>query len=259
MIQEKQISIDGLNINYKMAGEGFPFLILHGWGGSSNSWVEVQKILSSKGYKVINLDLPGFGKSSSPVVPWEIKDYADFVLKFVNKLGLEKIILLGHSFGGRISIKFAAKHPERMKILILCASAGVNFPYTFSQLVVFYLSRVGNYLLSPRFLARIKDWARNNFYILIRQRDYQKVKGAMKGTFKKVIVDDLTPELPKIKTKTLIVWGERDTTVPIKAAYIMKEKIPDSTLEFIPRASHTPNLETPEKLSETILKFLEKA
>jgi len=259
MIQEKQISIDGLSVNYKIAGEGFPFLILHGWGGSSNSWVEVQKILSIKGYKVINLDLPGFGKSSSPVVPWEIKDYADFVLKFVNKIGLEKIILLGHSFGGRISIKFAVKHPERLKILILCASAGVKLPYTFTQVAIFYISRVGNFVLSPKVLRRIKDWLRNNFYMLIRQRDYQKVKGAMKETFKKIIIDDQTPELPDIKTKTLIIWGERDRTVPIRAAHIIKEKIPGSTLEFIPRASHTPNLETPEKLSETILKFLEKA
>ena len=253
---EKKILIDNIEVNYKIAGEGFPFLILHGWGGSSGSWTEVQKILSSKGYKVIAIDLPGFGKTSSPVTPWEIQDYADFFLKVVDSLGFERMNLLGHSFGGRISIKFSALHPERLKVLILCASAGIKLPYTFSQTVIYCLASVGNFLLSPNFLRRFKDWVRNNFYMIIRQRDYRKVKGSMKETFKKIVADDLTVDLSKIKTKTLIVWGERDNTVPIKTAYIIKDKILDSVLRIIPKVGHTPNLEAPEKLSEMILNFL---
>jgi pimeloyl-ACP methyl ester carboxylesterase len=254
---EKQISINGLNVNYKIAGEGFAFLILHGWGGSSDSWIEVQKILSAKDYKVINIDLPGFGKTPSPIIPWEIKDYNDFLLKFIDNLGLKQIILLGHSFGGRISIRFASLYPGRLKYLILCASAGVKLPYTFFQLIIYNFAKFGNFLLSPRFLRRFKDWIRNNFYMIIRQRDYRKVSRSMKETFKKIVADDLTADLSKIKTKTLILWGEKDKSVPIKAAYIIKEKVSDSTLEIIPMASHTPHLEFPEKLSEIILKYLE--
>jgi len=255
---EKKILIDNLKVNYKINGEGFPFLILHGWGGSSNSWSEVQRILSKKGFMVITLDLPGFGKTSSPIIPWEIKDYNDFLLKFIDNLGLKQMILLGHSFGGRISIRFASLYPERLKYLILCASAGVRLPYTFSQFIIYSFSKFGNFLLSPRFLRRFKDWVRNNFYMIIRQRDYRKVKGSMKETFKKIVVDDLTADLQKIKTKTLILWGEKDKSVPIKAAYIIKEKVSDSVLEIIPKASHTPHLEFPEKLSEIILKYLEE-
>jgi len=253
---EKKILIDDLNVNYKIEGEGFPFLILHGWGGSSNSWSEVQKILSKKGFMVITLDLPGFGKTPSPVMSWEIKDYTEFLLKFIDNLGLKQIILLGHSFGGRISIKFASLYPERLKYLILCSSAGVKLPHTLSQFVIYKFAKFGNFLLSPRFLRRFKDWVRNNFYMIIRQRDYRKVKGSMKETFKKIVADDLTADLQKIKTKTLIIWGENDKSVPIKAAYIINEKVTDSALEVIPRASHTPHLEFPEKLSEIILKYL---
>ncbi len=255
---EKKILIDNLEVNYKIEGKEFPFLILHGWGGSSDSWLEVQKILHKKGFMVITLDLPGFGKTPSSVIPWEIKDYTDFLLKFIDNLGFKQIILLGHSFGGRISIRFASLYPERLKYLILCASAGVKLPYTFSQLIIYYLSRIGNFLLSPKFLRRFKDWIRNIFYMIIRQRDYRKVKGSMKETFKKIVADDLTADLQKIKTKTLILWGENDKSVPIKAAYIIKEKVLDSVLEIIPRASHVPHLEFPEKLSEIILKYLEK-
>jgi pimeloyl-ACP methyl ester carboxylesterase len=257
MIKEKKVLIDNLNVNYKIEGEGFPFLILHGWGGSSNSWSEVQKILSKNGFIVIVLDLPGFGKTPSPVEPWEIKDYTDFLLKLIDKLNIRQMVLLGHSFGGRISIRFASLYPERLKYLILCASAGVKLPYNFSQFIIYSFSKFGNFLLSPKFLRRFKDWIRNNFYMIIRQRDYRKVKGSMKETFKKIVADDLTADLFKIKTKTLILWGENDKSVPIKAAYIIKEKISDSVLEIIPRASHTPHLEFPEKLSEIILKYLE--
>jgi pimeloyl-ACP methyl ester carboxylesterase len=255
---EKKILIEDLKVNYKIAGEGFPFLILHGWGGSSSSWVEVQKRLSNKGYKVVSLDLPGFGKTSSPLVPWEIRDYSNFILNFIEKLKLGKIILLGHSFGGRISIKFASLYPEKLEKLFLFASAGIKHPWNFRKRIIYIFAGIGNFLLSPKFLRRVKDLARNIFYILIRQRDYRKAKGAMRETFKKVVDEDLASDLSKISTKTLIVWGEKDNAVPLKDAYFIKEKIPTSVLEIIPKVGHTANLEAPEKLSEIILKFLEK-
>jgi len=78
----------------------------------------------------------------------------------------------------------------------------------------------------------------------------------MKETLKKVLSEDLTPELSQIKAKTLLVWGEKDKAVSIQDAYLMKEKISNSTLEIIPGASHTPNLELPEKLAKIIANFL---
>lgn len=253
---EKKILIDNLEVNYKIAGEGAPLLILHGWGGSSDSWVEVQKILAKEGYKVIVLDLPGFGKTTSPKESWEIKDYTTFFLKFLEKLDFKKIILLGHSFGGRIALKFTALYPEKLEFLILCASAGVKIPYTLKQKIIYVIAGIGNFLFSPRFLRRFKDSARNIFYLIIRQRDYRKAKGTMRDTFKKIVDEDLFPELSEIKTKTLILWGEKDKVVPLKIAYLIKEKIPRSILAIIPKASHTPNLEFPDKLTEIILKFL---
>ena len=115
---EKTISIDGLNIYYRIAGQGNPFLILHGWGASSDSWKGVQEFLSKQGFKTIALDLPGFGKSADPHEAWSVNDYSLFVLKFADKLSLSNFELLGHSFGGRISIKLAAFHQERIKNLI---------------------------------------------------------------------------------------------------------------------------------------------
>jgi len=259
MIEEKQISIDELQINYKIAGAdspGEPLLILHGWDGSSNSWREVQKILSKEGLKVIVPDLPGFGKSISPPKSWGVGDYSEFILNFINKIGLEKVNLMGHSFGGRIAIKFSVLYPEKVKRLILCASAGIKHPLSLSQTIILKISLIGNFLFSQKLLRRFKDIAQNFFYTLLRHKDYAKAKGVVKETLKKVLEEDLKPELCQIKAKTLLIWGERDRAVPLKDVYLMKENIPQSILKIIPNASHTPNLEMPNRVADIILHFL---
>ena len=255
-MEEKTIFINDLKINYKIAGEGEPLLILHGWDGSSNSWREVQKILASQGFKVIVPDLPGFGKSRSPSFPLGVADYSELVLNFINKIGLEKVDLIGHSFGGRIAIKFAVSYPEKLKKLILCASAGIKHPLNLFQLIILKISIFGNFLFSKRPFKRFKDIAQNFFYTFLRHKDYAKAKGVMKETLKKVLEEDLKPELCQIKANTLLIWGEKDKAVPLEDAYLMKENIPQSILEIIPGASHTPNLEFPEKVADIVRNFL---
>ncbi len=255
---EKEIVIDDLKVNYKIAGEGPAILVLHGWGGSSDSWLEVQEILTKEGYQVIVPDFPGFGKSITPSKPWEIKDYSDFVLRFTKKLGLEKFFLVGHSFGGRIAIKFTVQYPEKVKKLILCDSAGIKPKPGLKTRIIFWLARIGNAIFTPKHLTRFKDAARNLFYIFLRNRDYAKANGTMKETIKKVLKEDLSPELLEIRTKTLLIWGGNDKMVPLKYANIFKEKIKNSKLEVLPKIGHSPHLESPKKFSEIILNFLKE-
>lgn len=257
---EEKLLINDLEANYKIAGkisgDGQQFLILHGWGGSSISWILVQKILAEKGFKVIVPDFPGFGKSKSPKEPWEVSDYVEWLKNFIEKMKIKKpFFLLAHSFGGRVAIKFSAKYPEKIKALILCSSAGIKPEKKLSTKIFYYLGRAGDYLFSRRPLLKFKDGARNTFYQIIRQRDYLKAKDTMRETVKKVLAEDLLKYLPQIKTKTLIIWGKIDRMVPIKYAYIMKEKIPNSKLIILPKIGHSPHLEIPEKFTEEILQF----
>lgn len=256
MIEEKQIFINDLKVNYKVAGEGGPLLILHGWGGSSGSWVEVQKILAKEGFKVIVPDLPGFGKTPTPNSVWGVEEYTDFALNLIDKMGFKKVTILGHSFGGRVAIRLTSSYPERLKKLILCASAGIKHPLNFFQMIIFKLSIFGNFFFSKKPLKRFKDIAQNFFYSFLRYKDYTRAKGVMKEILKKVLEEDLKPELSQIKTITLLIWGQKDKSVPIEDAYLMKENIPQSILKIIPGASHTPNLEFPGKLAKIILDFL---
>jgi pimeloyl-ACP methyl ester carboxylesterase len=276
-MEERNISINGLNINYKTTEGGEPLLdfagirlfpenfkergtilILHGWGGCSDSWDAVQRILTKNGYRVIAPDFPGFGKSVTPPSAWGIKDYADFVLKFIKETRLDNFFLLGHSFGGRISVRIAADHPEKIKGLILCDAAGIKPKMGPKTFLIYWLAKAGNAIFTPKHLARFKDGARSFFYSFLRNKDYVRAKGTMKETIVRVLEEDLLPELPKIKTSTLIVWGQIDKMVPLKYGRIFNKKIANSELVIIPKIGHSPHIEVPEKLSEIILAFLEK-
>ena len=253
---EKEIYINGLRADYKIAGSGQPILILHGWGGSSGSWIRAQEILSKRGYKVICPDFPGFGKSKTPLCPWSVTDYANWVAEFANSQNLDNFFVIAHSFGGRVAIRFATLYPERLKSLILCASAGIKPKSGFKTRLIYRLSKIGNAIFTPRHLVRFRDGARNLFYVFLRHHDYVKANSVMKETIKKVLDEDLLDDLPKIKTKTLIVWGSADRLVPVKYAHIFQEKIANSQLEILPYIGHSPHLEVPEKLSEIVLNFL---
>lgn len=260
-MREVKTSINNLTVNYKIAGEGPAFLVLHGWGGSSDSWLDVQKTLAEQKYRVIVPDFPGFGKSITPGQSWSIKEYIvwlnDFIKDIKDSQGFEEpFFLLGHSFGGRVAIKFAGLYPERLKKLILCDSAGIKAKPDFKTRIIFAISKVGNAVFSPQILVRFKDAVRNVFYFFIRNRDYVKAKGTMRETMKKVIGEDLVSDLSNIKTPTLVVWGEKDKIVPVKYAHIFKEKIKDCRLELLPEIGHSPHLEVPKKLSQIIISFL---
>ncbi|MFC1630223.1 alpha/beta fold hydrolase [Patescibacteria group bacterium] len=252
-VNEKSVLINGLDSHYKIQGEGIPLLVLHGWGGSSNSWASVQNILAEKGFQVIVPDLPGFGKTNPPNKGWGVSDYVEWTSAFASALGItEPLFLLGHSFGGRVAIKLSAKYPTEVKSLILCASAGIKPKKGLKGKTLSAVSKVGKSL--P--LGKFQGGVRTGFYKLIGKTDYMKAQGTMKDTIKEVLKEDLLPYLSKIQANTLVVWGKNDKTVPLLYGKIIKEKIPGSELIIIDDSGHSPHLDNPEKLSEIITHFI---
>lgn len=249
---EKEIYINGLKVNYKIAGQGQPILILHGWGGASDSWTQVQKILANQGHRVIVPDLPGFGKSDLPQVPWSLDEYLNWFSNFVQNLNFNHFFLLGHSFGGRIAIKFSAKYPEKILGLILSSAAGIKHKKTLWQLFLFALARMGRRL---PFLSGYSLFRKTFYRFIVRKKDYFEAKGVMKETFKKIIEEDLTPYLSQISLSTLILWSQIDKMTPLSDAYLMKEKIKNSRLEILEKRGHSLHLKNPELLCQKILSF----
>src|SRR5437868_1870950 len=96
-----------------------PILILHGWGKTGSAYSAIQKLFEEKGYEVFAPNLPGFGSESLVKPVMNIDDYAEWVIEYLKKKKRKKVILIGHSFGGRISAKLTAFHPELVEKLIL--------------------------------------------------------------------------------------------------------------------------------------------
>lgn len=263
-MKEKEIKIGGLKVNYKTAESkdaylpnGRQILILHGWPSSSDVWVNIINKLAEQGYSVFCPDFPGFGKSDNPPEGgWSVDDYLNWFVDFINYLKIDKFILLGHSFGGRISIKFSARYPEKLEKLILCGSAGLKVKPGIKASLIRILAESGNCIFCLRFLSIFRNLSRNLLYVFIRKSDYVRAEGVMRETLKKVVKEDLRPYLHRIKTETLLIWGKDDKMIPIKYAKIFKKEINNSKLEIIPGVGHGPHLEVPEKFLELIIRFL---
>ncbi|MBT9151487.1 MAG: Lipase 3 [candidate division WS2 bacterium] len=168
-------------------------------------------------------------------------------------MGLKKFYILGHSFGGRIAIKFAAKYPEKIKALVLVSAVGIKQKKNLKQILLFKIASIGNKFSSCPYYSL----SRKIFYkLIVGKTDYLKVSGNIKETFKKIIDEDLSFYLSQISVPVLIIWGEKDKTTPLKDGYLMKEKIKNSKIEILKGVKHTPHLETPEVLSKKVLHFL---
>jgi pimeloyl-ACP methyl ester carboxylesterase len=246
--------INALDTYYQDDGQGDPVVLLHGWGASSQSLAGVAASLAT-GFRVVSVDLPGFGWSGAPTDAWGTAQYADHVRQLLDTLGLEKVALLGHSFGGGIAIFLAAEHPARVTRLILVASARVR---TRPRLAV--RAKVVATKLLRRVLT-LPGWGRLGERILRRwqdrvgSRDY-RAAGPMRPTLVRVVNEDLSPMLPMIQAPTLLLWGDQDQEVRRPAVEMMVAQIRGARLVTFPGAGHFPFHDAPEAFQRHLTGFL---
>lgn len=231
-------------------------LILHGWGGSKQSWQQALIFFDKEKYQIFVPDLPGFGDSAEPNKAWTVEDYAEHVKKLMADYNLKEPICIAHSFGGRIAIKLAAQNPEIFSQLFLVAAAGVKHPPSLKIKLFRWISKTGKYLLNLFKLQKLETKARILLYKAAQSGDYLKAEGAMKETFQNVIDEDLTQYLEQIKIKTHIIWGDLDSYVPVADAHVMNERISGSTIDIFRGGKHGLHLQMPEKLVKLIEKYL---
>jgi len=249
---EKKIRIDELEMNYKIAGEGQPILILHGWGSRSERWEKVGELFSRHNFSVIIPDLPGFGKSEKPKSPWGIEEYRAFVEEFVDTLGLKEFYLLGHSFGGGLALAYTARHKERVKKLFLVAAA-IRRKKSLRKSTFRTAAKLGKFFSFLPFYSLFKK----AFYkYVIKKSDYPYQAGVMRGSYLKVIGQDLSPFLSEIFVPTVVLWGEKDDVVSVQDAHFIAEHITDAKLVLLPEGDHDLERKMPEALTEKIREFL---
>lgn len=221
--------------------------IIHGWTYTVNSWDECIAALRVGGFEPVMLSVPGLTESSEKV--WTLEEYVAWLDQKLQ--GEQEIVLVGHSNGGRIAIAYAASHPGRVQKLVLIDSAGIvhNEPLLRLKRTIFgTVAKVGKTFTKSPLMRKI-------FYRLIGARDYERAPANMRETMKNLISIDLSDKLPLIDSKTLIIWGERDTATPVSDGRRMNQLIKGSKLIIIPEAGHSPHQTAPKRIVEEILAF----
>lgn len=216
------------------ANTGNPILLLHGWGQTLQSLQPLGELLADSA-QVHLIDLPGFGKSALPEGDWDTIEYAERILKYMDEKGLERVDLLGHSFGGRVSIRLASRYPNRVRSLVLINSGGLQRRRTLQQQVRVKLIKWLRVFfgLIPVYGPRLKEWHSDRF----GSRDYKNA-GPLRGTLVKTVTEDLAQEASRIQAPTLLIWGELDTETPVEMGYRYNQLIPNSKLIVLPGRDH---------------------
>ena len=246
--------LQGIKLHYELAGQGQPIVLLHGWGCSTDTFRPVAEHLAAH-FTVYNLDLPGFGQSGEPPVPWDTVAYANFVAAFLAECHVQSPILVAHSFGARLAIRLAAQ--GYTKKMVLTGAAGLKPKRPFS-----YYVKVYSYKAAKAFL-RLPFWAGKREAILEKWRqkrgsaDYQQASALMRQCLTLAVNEDLRPLLPQIKASTLLFWGEDDTATPLWQGEIMAKEIPDAGLVKVAGVGHYAYLERLPYFLKVVDAFLE--
>lgn len=209
------------------------YVLLHGWGGSKKSMEPLAGLLRNDGNEAITYDLPGFGAEPNPPVDWGIEEYADFVEKKIINLiqndKTEKIILIGHSFGGAISLKIASKNPEWLAKIVVIAPSWKRPNQDL---------RSKNYNLRNKFKKIIPNSLKRLIYKIFFSKSDLYLRPDLESNYRIIITQDLNREVKNITLSTLILWGDQDSYVPVEQGNELHQLIQNSQLEILPAGRH---------------------
>lgn len=252
-----EIKVKGISVNYIDEGTGTPILFLQGWGTNIDLYKKLTDKVSTLG-RIIALDLPGFGKTNEPDTAWNVSEYASFVEEFIKTLGLKSVILMGHSFGGRIIIKLMSNKSNEFKVekIVLLDSAGIKPKKTLKQQLKQKWFKICKKVANSRVVRKIKPGMVEKLQSKHGSMDYRKASPLMRQVMVKAINEDLTGLLHNVNVPTLLIWGELDTATPLNDAKIMEKLIPDAGLVVLKNTGHYSFLEDFYTFSRVIESFL---
>lgn len=271
MLSYKFITINNINIAYRETGHGRPVILVHGFASSSYTWLSLVKLLPS-GMRYIALDLKGFGRSDKPRDKnYSAYDQAKILTEFINELDLDNMVIVGHSFGGIVSLisLISDNIRKRVAALILIDSVAYfnHIPDFIAKLRV-PEGRLGLKLFSPR--ALVVPTLKEVFY------DHSKITEEMVGVYaenlampdakrsllrsaSQFISKDLIhihEKFRRINVPTLIISGGADRIIPVEESYALKRELPHVELKVIPECGHSPQEECPQETATIISAFL---
>lgn len=276
MMREKAntYTANDIKISYHDHGAGQPLVMLHGFGSSSYSWRHVTTGLSG-GFRLISIDLKGFGLSEKPLDEhYTAEDQADIVIGFINEHDLNDVVLIGHSLGGAVALVAGLKEKEtgigRITRMVLIAAA------SFNQKLPFFIRILRTPILKyfPRVLlpaaVTAKMMLKKAFYddTKVTEDMIEKYAGclylpgayhALTMTAEKIIpenIGEITGKYPSIDIPALLIWGGRDEIVPLEVGKRLEGALRNAKLHVIQDCGHIPQEECPEQTIDIMERFL---
>lgn len=234
-----QIKFKDLNINYINYGKNNADTIvyLHGWGQNIDMMKPIADPFSDD-FNIVIIDLPGFGLSDEPKSIWTLYDYVECIKYILDELKIDNPILIGHSFGGKISLLYSSKY--NVKKLVLLAS-----PYRKEIKKESLKLKTLKALKKVPGINKLEGFAKKH----IGSTDYKNASDTMRKILVEHVNLDITDEVKKIKCPTLIIWGTNDTEVSLECAYELEKMIEDAGVVVYDNCTHYAYL---ERLNQTI-------
>lgn len=223
-------------------GEGEDLVFLHGYLACKESFYYQIEALSAR-FRVTAFDFWGMGRSAPLREAWSVSDYAAHTLALLDELGISRAFLLAHSFGGRVALKLLAGEPQRFPYALLTGCAGIP-----PRRGAGYAVRVKAYRAVRRVAPR---FAEKHF----GSAEYRTLSPVMKESYKKIVNEDLTPCLSRIRSRVLYVFGERDTATPPYMAHALHAGTAGSELIFLRGCTHYCFCEQPARFNAVAREF----
>jgi pimeloyl-ACP methyl ester carboxylesterase len=273
---EWQIELHGRRVIYRIAGSGPPVVLIHGMLNSSSHWRSVALSLAGE-HTVIAPDLIGHGDSAAPRGDYSLGAHAASIRDLLAAIGIDRATIVGHSLGGGVAMQFFYQFPQRVERLVLISSGGLGRDVSpmLRTAALPGMTALLSLTIHPRLVGALWDLGERmrrrgvstGVYLqaiarALRPLENAEARGAFLHTLRSVIDVhgqrvDATDRLYLLESMpTLIVWGERDNTIPIEHGRRAHEAIPHSTFRTLPAAAHFPHLEDPDGLSELLRAFI---
>lgn len=233
------MNIKDVFVNYIQYGNknGKDVVLLHGWGQNIEMMNPIGKGLESD-YYITVIDLPGFGSSSEPTYAYTIYDYYEIVSELLTKLKIDNPVMIGHSFGGRVAIVYAAKKKVSKLVLLSAPFRRSTKRNTFKVKVLKFLKKVP-------VVKELESYMKTK----IGSSDYRNASPMMRNILVNVVNEDLTGYLKQISVPTLLIWGDLDNAVPIEDARYAESIMEDAGLVVYEGCTHYAYL---ERINQTI-------
>lgn len=251
---DKTIDIDGVSLHYRDTGEENlrQIIIMHGWGCNVDTVASIENIFKGK-MRVLNVDLPGHGRSSEPPAVWGVEDFTAMMENFISRLDLKRPSLVGHSFGGRISLLLSSRNDVDKVLLV--DSAGIKPKRSFNYYRKVYTFKAMKHIMMLLLGKKKGTEAVERMRAKKGSADYRNSSPRMRAIMSRCVNEDLKHVMPSIKAPTLLIWGEDDTATPLSDAITMKRLIPDAGLVSFPGCGHYSFLDNPFGFRAAVASF----